>query len=138
MGTNAVEILKNIKTDEFLNAINIIKVIDIENILEFKDLVDAFVNDKYNIEAKATIYLKVVLNKTDFFRTYLESKISKEFSEYHAKEQEKNYFKKFFNAIEKSLDELTGETEESRAKFKKQVKEIFEKIFTKKENNENK
>lgn len=101
-------------------------------------MVDSFVNDKYNIEAKATIYLKVVLNKTDFFRTYLESKISKEFSEYHAKEQEKNYFKKFFNAIEKSLDELTGETEESRAKFKKQVKEIFEKIFTKKENNENK
>ncbi|XAK35071.1 hypothetical protein AAID95_04630 [Campylobacter coli] len=58
-------------------------------------MVDAFVNDKYNIEAKATVYLEVILNKTDFSRTYLESKISKEFSKHHAKEQEKNYFKKF-------------------------------------------
>ncbi|WP_198295138.1 hypothetical protein, partial [Campylobacter coli] len=44
----------------------------------FKDLVDIFVNDKYKIEAKAVKYLEVVLNKTEFFRTYLESKISKE------------------------------------------------------------
>ncbi|HEB9286310.1 hypothetical protein [Campylobacter coli] len=58
-------------------------------------MVDSFVNDKYNIEAKATVYLEVILNKTDFSRTYLESKISKEFSKHHAKEQEKNYFKKF-------------------------------------------
>ncbi|EDE1999542.1 hypothetical protein GBB90_08945, partial [Campylobacter jejuni] len=40
MEKNAVEILNNIKTDEFSNTINIIKVIEIENILEFKDLVD--------------------------------------------------------------------------------------------------
>ncbi|EEK2218024.1 hypothetical protein LYY74_001696, partial [Campylobacter coli] len=45
MEKNAVEILNNIKTDEFSNTINIIKVIEIENILEFKDLVDIFVND---------------------------------------------------------------------------------------------
>ncbi|EEU7425329.1 hypothetical protein HEJ17_001479 [Campylobacter jejuni] len=138
MEKNAVEILNNIKTDEFSNTINIIKVIEIENILEFKDLVDIFVNDKYKIEAKATKYLEVVLNKTEFFRTYLESKISKEFSEYHAKEQEKDYFGKFLKTLEKGLDNLTGETEEDRAKFKKHVKEIFEKIFNKKENNENK
>ncbi|EAI5431565.1 hypothetical protein C2Q22_08805 [Campylobacter jejuni] len=138
MEKNAVEILNNIKTDEFSNTINIIKVIEIENILEFKDLVDIFVNDKYKIEAKATKYLEVVLNKTEFFRTYLESKISKEFSEYHAKEQEKDYFRKFLKTLEKGLDNLTGETEEDRAKFKKHVKEIFEKIFNKKENNENK
>ncbi|EJQ4931411.1 hypothetical protein NX521_001847 [Campylobacter jejuni] len=138
MKKNAVEILNNIKTDEFSNTINIIKVIEIENILEFKDLVDIFVNDKYKIEAKATKYLEVVLNKTEFFRTYLESKISKEFSEYHAKEQEKDYFGKFLKTLEKGLDNLTGETEEDRAKFKKHVKEIFEKIFNKKENNENK
>ncbi|ECL9140472.1 TPA: hypothetical protein R5X18_001798 [Campylobacter coli] len=138
MEKNAVEILNNIKTDEFSNTINIIKVIEIENILEFKDLVDIFVNDKYKIEAKAMKYLEVVLNKTEFFRTYLESKISKEFSEYHAKEQEKDYFGKFLKTLEKGLDNLTGETEEDRAKFKKHVKEIFEKIFNKKENNENK
>lgn len=138
MEKNAVEILNNIKTDEFSNTINIIKVIEIENILEFKDLVDIFVNDKYKIEAKAAKYLEVVLNKTEFFRTYLESKISKEFSEYHAKEQEKDYFGKFLKTLEKGLDNLTGETEEDRAKFKKHVKEIFEKIFNKKENNENK
>ncbi|EAK0652834.1 hypothetical protein AT778_10030 [Campylobacter jejuni] len=138
MEKNAVEILNNIKTDEFSNTINIIKVIEIENILEFKDLVDIFVNDKYKIEAKATKYLEVILNKTEFFRTYLESKISKEFSEYHAKEQEKDYFRKFLKTLEKGLDNLTGETEEDRAKFKKHVKEIFEKIFNKKENNENK
>ncbi|EAI8632229.1 hypothetical protein A5990_03145 [Campylobacter jejuni] len=138
MEKNAVEILNNIKTDKFSNTINIIKVIEIENILEFKDLVDIFVNDKYKIEAKATKYLEVVLNKTEFFRTYLESKISKEFSEYHAKEQEKDYFGKFLKTLEKGLDNLTGETEEDRAKFKKHVKEIFEKIFNKKENNENK
>ncbi|ECL5893011.1 hypothetical protein FTH49_08360 [Campylobacter jejuni] len=138
MEKNAVEILNNIKTDEFSNTINIIKVIEIENILEFKDLVDIFVNDKYKIEAKATKYLEVVLNKTEFFRTYLESKISKGFSEYHAKEQEKDYFGKFLKTLEKGLDNLTGETEEDRAKFKKHVKEIFEKIFNKKENNENK
>ncbi|EOV7239071.1 hypothetical protein ACOQ84_001850 [Campylobacter jejuni] len=138
MEKNAVEILNNIKTDEFSNTINIIKVIEIENILEFKDLVDIFVNDKYKIEVKATKYLEVVLNKTEFFRTYLESKISKEFSEYHAKEQEKDYFGKFLKTLEKGLDNLTGETEEDRAKFKKHVKEIFEKIFNKKENNENK
>ncbi|EEU7289227.1 hypothetical protein HEI22_001562 [Campylobacter jejuni] len=138
MEKNAVEILNNIKTDEFSNTINIIKVIEIENILEFKDLVDIFVNDKYKIEAKAVKYLEVVLNKTEFFRTYLESKISKEFSEYHAKEQEKDYFGKFLKTLEKGLDNLTGETEEDRAKFKKHVKEIFEKIFNKKENNENK
>ena len=138
MEKNAVEILNNIKTDEFSNTINIIKVIDIENILEFKDLVDIFVNDKYKIEAKSMKYLEVVLNKTEFFRTYLESKISKEFSEYHAKEQEKDYFGKFLKTLEKGLDNLTGETEEDRAKFKKHVKEIFEKIFNKKENNENK
>ncbi len=138
MEKNAVEILSNIKTDEFSNTINIIKVIEIENMLEFKDLVDIFVNDKYKIEAKATKYLEVVLNKTEFFRTYLESKISKEFSEYHAKEQEKDYFGKFLKTLEKGLDNLTGETEEDRAKFKKHVKEIFEKIFNKKENNENK
>ncbi|EPC1997122.1 hypothetical protein ACRXNA_001814 [Campylobacter jejuni] len=138
MEKNAVEILNNIKTDEFSNTINIIKVIEIENILEFKDLVDISVNDKYKIEAKATKYLEVVLNKTEFFRTYLESKISKEFSEYHAKEQEKDYFGKFLKTLEKGLDNLTGETEEDRAKFKKHVKEIFEKIFNKKENNENK
>ncbi|EAI7969986.1 hypothetical protein CRT06_09015, partial [Campylobacter jejuni] len=131
MEKNAVEILNNIKTDEFSNTINIIKVIEIENILEFKDLVDIFVNDKYKIEAKATKYLEVVLNKTEFFRTYLESKISKEFSEYHAKEQEKDYFRKFLKTLEKGLDNLTGETEEDRAKFKKHVKEIFEKIFNK-------
>ena len=35
MGKNAVEILNNIKTDELSNTINIIKVIEIENILEF-------------------------------------------------------------------------------------------------------
>ncbi|EAL2861120.1 hypothetical protein A3687_10065, partial [Campylobacter jejuni] len=121
MEKNAVEILNNIKTDEFSNTINIIKVIEIENILEFKDLVDIFVNDKYKIEAKATKYLEVVLNKTEFFRTYLESKISKEFSEYHAKEQEKDYFGKFLKTLEKGLDNLTGETEEDRAKFKKHV-----------------
>ncbi|HED7883351.1 TPA: hypothetical protein R6B81_000898 [Campylobacter coli] len=138
MEKNAVEILNNIKTDEFSNTINIIKVIEIENILEFKDLVDIFVNDKYKIERKAMKYLEVVLNKTEFFRTYLESKISKEFSEYHAKEQEKDYFGKFLKTLEKGLDNLTGETEEDRAKFKKHVKEIFEKIFNKKENNENK
>ncbi len=138
MEKNAVEILNNIKTDEFSNTINIIKVIEIENILEFKDLVDIFVNDKYKIEAKAMKYLEVVLNKAEFFRTYLESKISKEFSEYHAKEQEKDYFGKFLKTLEKGLDNLTGETEEDRAKFKKHVKEIFEKIFNKKENNENK
>ncbi|MCE7203728.1 hypothetical protein LZW54_04380 [Campylobacter coli] len=138
MEKNAVEILNNIKTDEFSNTINIIKVIEIENVLEFKDLVDIFVNDKYKIEAKAVKYLEVVLNKTEFFRTYLESKISKEFSEYHAKEQEKDYFGKFLKTLEKGLDNLTGETEEDRAKFKKHVKEIFEKIFNKKENNENK
>ncbi|HEH5160866.1 TPA: hypothetical protein SG818_001868 [Campylobacter coli] len=138
MEKNAVEILNNIKTDEFSNTINIIKVIEIENILEFKDLVDIFVNDKYKIEAKSMKYLEVVLNKTEFFRTYLESKISKEFSEYHAKEQEKDYFGKFLKTLEKGLDNLTGETEEDRAKFKKHVKEIFEKIFNKKENNENK
>ncbi len=138
MEKNAVEILNNIKTDEFSNTINIIKVIEIENILEFKDLVDIFVNDKYKIEAKAVKYLEVILNKTEFFRTYLESKISKEFSEYHAKEQEKDYFGKFLKTLEKGLDNLTGETEEDRAKFKKHVKEIFEKIFNKKENNENK
>ncbi|BEK53553.1 MULTISPECIES: hypothetical protein [Campylobacter] len=138
MEKNAVEVLNNIKTDEFSNTINIIKVIEIENILEFKDLVDIFVNDKYKIEAKAMKYLEVVLNKTEFFRTYLESKISKEFSEYHAKEQEKDYFGKFLKTLEKGLDNLTGETEEDRAKFKKHVKEIFEKIFNKKENNENK
>ncbi len=138
MEKNAVEILNNIKTDEFSNTINIIKVIEIENILEFKDLVDIFVNDKYKIETKAMKYLEVVLNKTEFFRTYLESKISKEFSEYHAKEQEKDYFGKFLKTLEKGLDNLTGETEEDRAKFKKHVKEIFEKIFNKKENNENK
>lgn len=132
MEKNAVEILNNIKTDEFSNTINIIKVIEIENILEFKDLVDIFVNDKYKIEAKAMKYLEVVLNKTEFFRTYLESKISKEFSEYHAKEQEKDYFGKFLKTLEKGLDNLTGETEEDRAKFKKHVKEIFEKIFNKK------
>ncbi|EOH6591382.1 hypothetical protein ACMCPG_001856, partial [Campylobacter coli] len=131
MEKNAVEILNNIKTDEFSNTINIIKVIEIENILEFKDLVDIFVNDKYKIEAKAMKYLEVVLNKTEFFRTYLESKISKEFSEYHAKEQEKDYFGKFLKTLEKGLDNLTGETEEDRAKFKKHVKEIFEKIFNK-------
>ncbi|WP_157141730.1 hypothetical protein, partial [Campylobacter coli] len=134
MEKNAVEILNNIKTDEFSNTINIIKVIEIENVLEFKDLVDIFVNDKYKIEAKAVKYLEVVLNKTEFFRTYLESKISKEFSE----EQEKDYFGKFLKTLEKGLDNLTGETEEDRAKFKKHVKEIFEKIFNKKENNENK
>ncbi|MGI7365838.1 hypothetical protein ACNGAF_08465 [Campylobacter coli] len=134
MEKNAVEILNNIKTDEFSNTINIIKVIEIENILEFKDLVDIFVNDKYKIEAKAMKYLEVVLNKTEFFRTYLESKISKEFSE----EQEKDYFGKFLKTLEKGLDNLTGETEEDRTKFKKHVKEIFEKIFNKKENNENK
>ncbi|EOJ2745077.1 hypothetical protein ACNGHR_04815 [Campylobacter coli] len=134
MEKNAVEILNNIKTDEFSNTINIIKVIEIENILEFKDLVDIFVNDKYKIEAKAIKYLEVVLNKTEFFRTYLESKISKEFSE----EQEKDYFGKFLKTLEKGLDNLTGETEEDRTKFKKHVKEIFEKIFNKKENNENK
>ncbi|AVS38065.1 hypothetical protein FYI53_09515 [Campylobacter coli] len=138
MEKNAVEILNNIKTDEFSNTINIIKVIEIENILEFKDLVDIFVNDKYKIEGKDMKYLEVVLNKTEFFRTYLESKISKEFSEYHAKEQEKDYFGKFLKTLEKGLDNLTGETEEDRAKFKKHVKEIFEKIFNKKENNENK
>ena len=138
MEKNAVEILNNIKTDEFSNTINIIKVIEIENILEFKDLVDIFVNDKYKIEAKSMKYLEVVLNKTEFFRTYLESKISKEFSEYHAKEQEKDYFGKFLKTLEKGLDNLTGETEEDRAKFKKHVKEIFEKIFNKKEHNENK
>ncbi|EOC6569563.1 hypothetical protein ACI6KJ_001673 [Campylobacter jejuni] len=134
MEKNAVEILNNIKTDEFSNTINIIKVIEIENILEFKDLVDIFVNDKYKIEAKSMKYLEVVLNKTEFFRTYLESKISKEFSE----EQEKDYFGKFLKTLEKGLDNLTGETEEDRTKFKKHVKEIFEKIFNKKENNENK
>ncbi|EFU2433446.1 TPA: hypothetical protein ACRZSK_001101 [Campylobacter jejuni] len=131
MEKNAVEILNNIKTDEFSNTINIIKVIEIENILEFKDLVDIFVNDKYKIEAKATKYLEVIFNKTEFFRTYLESKISKEFSEYHAKEQEKDYFGKFLKTLEKGLDNLTGETEEDRTKFKKHVKEIFEKIFNK-------
>ncbi|HHY1326404.1 TPA: hypothetical protein ACV1V7_001608 [Campylobacter jejuni] len=134
MEKNAVEILSNIKTDELSNTINIIKVIEIENILEFKDLVDIFVNDKYKIEAKALKYLEVVSNKTEFFRTYLESKISKEFSE----EEEKDYFGKFLKALEKGLDNLTGETEEERTKFKKQVKEIFEKIFNKKEGNENK
>ncbi|RTJ49191.1 hypothetical protein C3H69_09395 [Campylobacter jejuni] len=134
MEKNAVEILSNIKTDELSNTINIIKVIEIENILNFKDLVDIFVNDKYKIEAKALKYLEVVSNKTEFFRTYLESKISKEFSE----EEEKDYFGKFLKALEKGLDNLTGETEEERTKFKKQVKEIFEKIFNKKEGNENK
>lgn len=66
-------------------------MIDIENILEFKDLVDIFANDKYKIEAKAIVYLKVVLNKTEFFRIYLESKISKEFSKSIAKKFLKNY-----------------------------------------------
>ncbi|CAG9060441.1 TPA: hypothetical protein SB533_001742 [Campylobacter coli] len=134
MEKNAVEILSNIKTDELSNTINIIKVIEIENILNFKDLVDIFVNDKYKIEAKALKYLEVVSNKTEFFRTYLESKISKEFSE----EEEKDYFGKFLKALEKGLDNLTGETEEERTKFKKHVKEIFEKIFNKKEGDENK
>lgn len=50
----------------------------------------------------------------------------------------KDYFGKFLKTLEKSLDNLTGETEEDCAKFKKHVKEIFEKLFNKKENNENK
>lgn len=135
---SVIEILKDIENNNLKRTINILKIIEIESILEFKDLVDLFVNDKYKIGEEAILYLEVILNKTEFFATYLDSKISKEFSKTHTKEQEKDYFKRFLKSLEKGLDELTGETEESRAKFKKNIKEIFDKLFTKKENDENK